>query len=337
MNRSKQAGMARKTIIVVWLIALALVSFRLADAQQHEKLPKIGWLGARPATAVSGTGSELLLRELRKLGYVEGNNIAIESRYADNKLDRLPALADELVRLKVDVLLTPSTPAALAAKNATRTIPIVFLSLVDPVGVGLVDSLARPGENITGVTSIAAELAGKRLELLKETIPNLSRVAVLWTPQDPASTPQWKESQLAARELGLQLHSMEVSSAAKYEGALEEAIRARSAALAVTQDQLHISNQKRITDLATKHRLPAIYPRTDFVSSGGLMSYGADQAESFRRGASMVDKILKGAKPADLPVERPTKFELIINLKTAKQIGLIIPPEVLARADKVIK
>src|SRR5215472_14943628 len=200
-----------------------------AEAQQPN-VPKIGWLGARPTTPGPGTGSELLLRELRKLGYVEGNNIAIESRYADNKLDRLPALADELVRLKVDVLLTPSTPAALAAKNATRTIPIVFLSVVDPVGVGLVDSLARPGENITGFTSIAAELAGKRLELLKETIPNLSRVAVLWTPQDPASTPQWKESQLAARELGLQLHSMEVSSAAKYEGALKEAIRARSAA-----------------------------------------------------------------------------------------------------------
>src|SRR5262249_9233141 len=233
--------------------------------------------------------------------------------------------------------VTPSTPSALAAKNATRTIPIVFLGVVDPVGVGLVDSLARPGGSITGFTSIAAELAGKRLELLKETIPKLSRVAVLWTPQDPASTPQWKESQLAARELGLQLHSMEVSSAAKYEGALKEEIRARSAALAVTQDQLHISNQKRITDLATKHRLPAIYPRTDFVSSGGLMSYGADWAESFSRGAAMVDKILKGAKPADLPIEQPKKFELIVNLKAAKQIGLTIPQKVLARADKVIR
>src|SRR5262245_12913913 len=178
MNRSKQAGMARKTIIVVWLIALALVSFRLADAQQHEKLPKIGWLGARPATQGSGTGSELLLRELRKLGYVEGNNIAIESRYADNKLDRLPALADELVRLKVDVLLTPSTPAALAAKNGTRTIPIVFSIGGDPVAAGVVDSLARPGGNITGFTTISEVLAGKRLELLKETVPNLSRVAV---------------------------------------------------------------------------------------------------------------------------------------------------------------
>src|SRR5215813_5883875 len=287
MNRSKQAGMARKTIIVVWLIALALVSFRLADAQQHEKIPKIGWLGARP-TPGSGTGSELLLRELRKLGYVEGNNIAIESRYADNKLDRLPALADELVRLKVDVLLTPSTPAALAAKNATRTIPIVFLSVVDPVGVGLVDSLARPGENITGVTSIAAELAGKRLELLKETIPNLSRVAVLWNPQDPGSAQQWKESQIPARELSLQLYSMEVSSAHKYDDAFKEAIKAHSAALAVTQSSLFIVNQKQIADLAAKTRLPGIYPREDFVASGGLMSYGANQAEALKRAALYV-------------------------------------------------
>src|SRR5262249_18678361 len=246
--------------------------------------------------------------------------------YADNKLDRLPALADELVRLKVDVLVTPSTPSALAAKNATRTIPIVFLGVVDPVGVGLVDSLARPGENITGVTSIAAELAGKRLELLKETIPNLSRVAVLWNPQDPGSAQQWKESQIPARELSLQLHSMEVSNAHKYDDAFKEAIKAHSAALAVTQSSLFIVNQKQIADLAAKTRLPGIYPREDFVASGGLMSYGANQAEALKRAALYVDKILKGAKPADLPVEQPTKFELLINLKTAKALGLTIPP-----------
>ena len=203
--------------------------------------------------------------------------------------------------------------------------------------LGSLTVLRGPWGNITGFTIIAAELAGKRLELLKETIPNLSRVAVLWKPQDPGSTPQWKESQLAARELGLQLYSMEVSSADKYEGAFKEAIKARSAALAVTQDQLQLSNQKRIADLATKNRLPAIYPRGDFVASGGLMSYGADQAEPFRRGAAMVDKILKGTKPAELPVEQPTKFELLINLKTAKALGLTIPQSVLYRADRVIK
>jgi ABC-type uncharacterized transport system substrate-binding protein len=268
---------------------------------------------------------------------VEGKNIAFEYRRADNKLDRLPALADDLVRLKVDVLVTPGINEALAAKNATSTIPIVFSTTADPVAAGLVDSLARPGGNITGFTYIGAVLSGKRLELLKETIPKLSRVAVLWNPQDPGSTQQWKESQLSARELGLQLHSMEVSSAEKYEGAFKEAIQAGSAALAVTQSALTNSYQKRITDLAAKNRLPAIYPRGDFVDNGGLMSYGADQAEPLRRVASMVDKILKGAKPADLPVEQPTKFEPMINLKTAKALGLTIPPVVLMRAEKVIK
>ena len=277
------------------------------------------------------------MRELRALGYVEGKNIAFEYRYAEGKLDRLPALADELVRLKVDVLLTPSTPAAVAAKNATKTIPIVFYSGSDPVAAGLVDSLARPGGNITGFTTISAVLAGKRLELLKETVPKLSRVAALWNPQDPSSAQTWKESQLPARELGLQLHSMEVSSTDKFEGAFKEATRAGSAALALMGSPFFFSNQKQIVDLAAKHHLPAIYANYEFVVSGGLMSYGADEAEAYRRVASMIDKILKGTKPADLPVEQPKKFELIINLKAAKQIGLTIPPNVLARADKVIK
>jgi putative ABC transport system substrate-binding protein len=235
------------------------------------------------------------------------------------------------------VLVTGSTAATLAAKNATRTIPIVFLSGSDPVALGLVDSLARPGGNITGFTSIGSVLAGKRLELLKETIPKLYRVAVLWNPQNPASAQSWKESQLSARKLGLQLHSMEVSSSDKYEGAFKEAIKARSAALAVTQSPFINSYLTQIADLATKNRLPTISSRGDFVDGGGLMSYGPDQAEPYRRLASMVDKILKGAKPADLPVEQPTKFEFLINLKTAKQIGVTIPPNVLARADRVIK
>src|SRR4029450_3723232 len=274
---------------------------------------------------------------LRDLGYIEGKNIAFEYRFADDKLDRLPSLADELVRLKVDVLLTPGTPGALALKKATSTIPIVFLDVTDPIAAGLVDSLARPGGNITGFTTIEAVLAGKRLELLKETVPKLSHVAVLWDPQNPGSTQEWKESQLPARELGLQLHSMEVSSADKFEDRFKEATKARSAALAVTLSALISSNQKRITDLAAKNRLPAMYPRGDFVASGGLMSYGADQIEPYRRAAVYADKILKGAKPADLPVEQPTKFELMINLKTAKALGVTVRPVVLMRAEKVIK
>jgi len=329
--------MDRKTVIVVWLIALALASFRLVDAQQQPgKVATIGWLGNRADTTedIAGPGT-LLRRMLAELGYVEGKNIAFEFRSADNKPDRFPALVDELIRLKVDLILVSDPIAALAAKNATKTIPIVFLLGGDPVVAGLVDSLARPGGNVTGFTDIAGVLVGKRLELLKETIPKLSRVAVLWNPR--TSPQQWKESQLAARELGLQLHSMEVSSADKYEGAFKEAAKARSTALAVTQSPLNNSNPKQIVDLAAKNRLPAIYPRRDFVESGGLMSYGADRTEPYRRVALMIDKILRGTKPADLPVEQPTKFELLINLKTAKALGLTIPPVVMMRAEKVIK
>ncbi len=323
-------------LVLTLLLAILLVFFSsTAEAQQQAKIPQIGWLAA--GSLASGGGRELLGRELRALGHVEGKNIAIEYRYADNKLDRLPALADELVRLKVDVLVTTSTVAALAAKNTTRTIPIVFFNVSDPVGIGVIDSLVRPGGNITGVTNIAAGLVGKQLELLKETVPKLSRIAVLWNPQDPGSAQQWKESQLPARELGLQLHSMEVSSADKYEGAFKEATKAGSAALAVTHHQLAVSYRKQIADLAAKNRLPAIYARGDYVDSGGLMSYGADQIEPYKRVASTVDKILKGRKPADIPVEQPTKFELVINLKAAKQIGLTIPPSVVYQADKVIK
>jgi len=307
-----------------------------AEAQQQAKLPKIGWLEADSTGRGSRLG-ELFLRKLRELGYVEGKNITIEYRSADDKLDRLPALAGELVRLNVDVLVTVTTAAAIAGKNATRTMPIVFIVVADPVAAGLIDSLARPGGNITGLTNIAAVLADKRLELLKETVPKLSRVALLWDPQNPGSAQAWKESQLPARELGLQLHSMEVSNADKFEGAFKDATKARSAALAVTPSAVAFSNRKQIVELAVKTRLPAIYYRDEFVDSGGLMSYGADLDDHYRRAAIYVDKILKGAKPADLPVEQPMKFELIINLKAAKQIGLTIPPNVLARADKVIR
>ena len=319
----------------IFLFAISVVPwFDLADAQQPAKVPKIGWLTIGSG---GGSGRELFRRELRALGYVEGKNIIIEYRSTENKPDQLPILADEIVHLKVDVIVTGSTVGALAAKNATRRIPIVVYTSGDPVAAGLVDSLARPGGNVTGFTTIGAVLAGKRLELLKETTPKLSLVAMLWNPQDPPSTQQWKEGQFSARELGLHLHSMEVRSADKYEAAFQQAIKARSGALAVTQHTLAVANQKQIAELATKHRLPAIYPRQDFIASGGLMSYGGDRVEPYRRVASMVDKILKGAKPADLPVEQPTKFEFVINLKTAKQIGLTIPPNVLVRADKVIR
>ena len=322
--------MRAAVLIAVVLLALAV----RAEAQSQGKVAKIGWLSARRS---SNSGQETIVGMLRDLGYVEGKNVAFEYRFADDKLDRLPALADELVRLKVDVLLTPGTPGALALKKATRTIPIVFLDVTDPVAAGLVDSLARPGGNITGFSSIEAVLAGKRLELLKEAVSKLSRVAVLWDPRNPGSTQEWKESQLAARELGLQLHSMEVSSADKYQDAFKEAIRARSGALAVLSTPLASSNLDQIAELAARNRLPAIYVQGSFVTDGGLMSYGPDRTERYRRIAVFVDKILKGTKPADLPVEQPTKFEFIINLKAAKQIGLTIPPNVLVRADKVIR
>jgi len=325
--------MVIKTTIVL-LVSLALASVHLSEAQQQAKVPKIGWLLSGSSSAPR---NELLGRELRALGYVEGKNITFEYRSAEGKPDRFPALVDELVRLKVDVLVVSTSPGALAAKNATKTIPIVFYNVADPVSVGLVDSLARPGGNLTGFTFITPVLAGKRLELLKETIPKLSRVAVLWNPQNPGNALNWKESQLPARELGLQLHSIEVSSSVRYESGFKEIIEARSSAIAVMQDPLIVLNRQIIADLAIKTRLPAIYPRADFVESGGLMSYGADQAESVKRVAFMVDKILKGAKPADIPVEQPTKFELMINLKTAKALGLTIPPVVMMRAVKVIK
>lgn len=311
-----------------------LFAFSLsAQAQSQAKIPKIGWLAVRPASAAFSI--ESFLREFSKLGYVDGKNIVFEYRYAEGKLDRLPALAEELVRLKVDVLIAPNTPAALAVKNATKTIPIVFLDVTDPIAAGLIDSLARPGGNLTGFTTISAVLAGKRLELLKETVPKLFRVAVLWNPRDSSSAQSWKESQLPARELGLQLHSMEVSSADKYEAAFKEATKARSAALSV------ISNagidRHQTVELANKYRLPAIYVRRAFVENGGLISYGPDLDESFRRAAVFVDKILNGTKPADIPVEQPMKFELAINLKTAKALGLTIPQIVLMRATRVVK
>jgi ABC-type uncharacterized transport system substrate-binding protein len=330
VKKTMKIRLFRSTLAVLYLT----LCFPL-EAQQPPKVAKIGLLRAR--IAASGTSLDALVRELAALGYVEGKNIVFESRSAENKLERLPALADELARLKVDVLIAAAMEEALAAKSVTRTIPVVFLSGGDPVASGLVDSLARPGGNITGFTSISTVLSGKRLEILKETIPKLSHVAVLWDPLVSSTVQQWKESQPPARELGLQLYSMEISSVDKFESAFKEATKSGSTALVVVGGPLVTSNRKRIAELAIKNRLPTMNPDIRYANAGGLMSYGADRAEPYRRIASMVDKILKGAKPADLPVERSTNFELIINLKTANQIGLTIPPNVLARADKVIR
>jgi putative tryptophan/tyrosine transport system substrate-binding protein len=335
MKSSRRKKLMKRKITGLTLCALFFALCLPAQAQQPARVPKIGYLGAGIATAGPHKPFQ---REFQKLGYVEGRNVIFIYRFADNKYDRLPALAAELVRLKVDVIITPGSNDTQAAKNTTRTIPIVFLGAVsDPVSLGLVDSLARPGGNITGFTTIGSPLAGKRLELLKETVPKLSRVAVLWDPQNAGSAEVWKESQLPAKEMGLQLQSMVANSADKLESGFKEAVNAGSGALAMTGGALIANIMKQVINLAAKSRLPAIYNRADDVASGGLMSYGLDGIEPYRRAAVMVDKILKGAKPADLPVEQPTKFELAINLKTAKALGLTIPPVVLMRAEKVIK
>ena len=321
-------------LVVVVLLALGVT----AEAQQPVKLPKIGFLNSGFGVGSSSGWRGSFVREFGKLGYVEGKNVAFEFRNADTNYDRLPPLAEELVRLKVDVIVTPGANDTRAAKNATKTIPIVFTGAgSDPVTLGLVESLARPGGNVTGFAQIAAQLAGKRLELLKETVPKLSRVAVLWDPQNTGSKEIWEENQRQAKGLGLQLHSLGINSAAELEGGFKDAVKAGSGALAWTSGALLGSVAKQTINLAAKNRLPAIYNRQVHVADGGLMSYGPDEVEPYQRTALMVDKILKGAKPADIPVEQPTKFELAINLKTAKALGLTIPPVVLMRANRVMK
>jgi len=325
----------KQKITVLTLCAILFALGFPAEAQQPVKVYRIGFLsGAFPGPT---HWTARLRAELQKLGYVEGKNIVIDARFTENKFERLPALADELVRLKPDVIVTGGINDARAAQNATKTIPIIGLSLGDPIANKFVQSLAQPGGNLTGHTMITDELAGKRLELLKETVANLSRVALLWNSQFPDSARASKLYQALARELSLQLYSMEVRSPDKFEAAFEEAVKARSQALAMTGGVFISSHHQKIADVAAKYRLPAISDRDDFVDAGGLMSYGADQSERFKRVAVFVDKVLKGTKPADIPIEQPRKFEFIINLKAAKQIGLTIPPNVLARADKVIK
>ena len=310
-----------------------------AEAQQPKKVPRIGYLSTiDPAT--ESARAEAIRLALRERGYIEGQNIAIEYRYAEGKRDRLPELAAELVRLKVDIIVAAGgDPVIRAAKNATKTIPIVMAGAgFDPVEAGLVESLARPGGNVTGLTNLSRELGGKRLELLKEAVPKLARVAVLYDPANPTNVLEVKEVlPVAARALRLTIQPWEVRDADDFERVFAALNKQRPDGLYVTGGPLMNANQKRIADFALKSRLPSMYGSREAVDAGGLMSYGADLADSYRRVAYYVDRILKGAKPADLPVEQPTKFELVINLKTAKQIGLTIPPDVLARADKVIK
>ena len=325
----------------VTFLALCAMHFALclsADAQP-KKVPRIGYLSAFEPVFES-TRAEAIRLALRELGYIEGQNITSEYRYAEGKIDRYPELAAELVRLKVDIIVV-SVGAALvrAAKNATKTIPIVMMGVPsDPVAAGLIESLARPGGNVTGLTSLERELGGKRLELLKEAVPKVGRVAVLYEPAVPGSVLEVKEDLPAvARALKLTIQPWEVRAADDFEKVFAAMVKERPDGLYVTGGVLMRNNDKRIVRFALKSRLPSVYVRRESVDAGGLMYYGADVTDSYRRVAYFVDRILKGAKPSELPVEQPTKFELVINLKTAKQIGLTIPPNVLVRADRVIR
>jgi putative ABC transport system substrate-binding protein len=329
----------KEKIRALTLCAIIFAVCLPAQAQQPKKIPRIGFLSAVDL-AVASTRSELFRLALRERGYIEGQNIAIEYRSAEGKIDRASELAAELVRLKVDIIVVSAGDTWIrAARNATKTIPIVMGGAgIDPVDAGLVESLARPGGNVTGVTNLTGELGGKRLELFKEAVPKVARVAVLHDPGTAASVHQVKEVlPAAARALGLTIKPWEVQGTDGFERVFAALNKERPDGLYVSLGPLMLANGKRIAGFALKSRLPSIYVRREFVDAGGLMSYGADLADSYKRVAYFVDRILKGAKPADLPVEQPTKFEFVINLKTAKQIGVTIPANVLARADRVIK
>jgi putative ABC transport system substrate-binding protein len=334
----KIAAMLRG-VAVIAVLALSLLAAPLAaEAQQAAKVARIGYLSTN--LAANPHMQEAFRQGLRDLGYVEGRNVVIEYRDSEGKLERLPALAAELVALKVDVIVAAaSNHFALAAKQATRTIPIVFAAASDPVASGLVTSLARPGGNVTGAAVITSELVGKRLELLTQAVPGVSRVAVLWLPGalgERTEKEMLKDADVAARALGVRLQFVEVRGPADFDLAFSDMTRARAGALTVLPSNMFLREHSRLVDLAAKHRLPAVYTVKEYVDAGGLMSYGPNVADLFRRAATYVDRILKGAKPGDLPVEQPTKFELVINLKTARTLGLTIPPSVLSQADRII-
>jgi len=327
----------KKKLTVLTLCAMLLALCLCAEAQQPKKIPRIGYLGATSPSAIPDR-IEAFRQGLRALGYVEGKNIVIEWRHHEGKVDRLPALAEELVRLKVDIIITVGPPAARAAKGATVTIPIVMMQIGDPVGSGFVASLARPGGNITGLSTLAPELSGKRLELLKEVVPKLSRAAVFETSTNPDNAQMLREVELAAKTLGVKLQYLDVLDGKDSEPAFRAAVKGRAeAVLMMVSGPIGNAQRSQLSDLAAKSRLPVIYSGRVDVEAGGLMSYGANLNDLHRRAATYVDKILKGAKPADLPVQQASKFEFVVNLKAAKQIGLTIPPNVLVRADRVIK
>jgi len=306
--------------------------FHLAGAQQPAKVPRIGYVGVGP----ENPNYAVFLRGLRDLGYIEGKNILVEYRSMEGNRDRIPSLMAELVQLKVDILVSPNAPTILAAKQATRTIAIVMVVNTDPVASGLVDSLAHPGGNITGITRLTRDLSGKRLEVLKEVVPGISRVGVL--EDADARDKAFKDYDAAGRALKIQLQSLEVRGPnPDLEGAFRAAVKGRVRALIATQTTVLVPYPEKIADLAIKHRLPLMFESSRTVEAGGLLSYSSNEPENFKRAAYYVDKILKGAKPAELPVEQPTKFEFVINLKTAKTLGLTIPPDVLARANKIIR
>jgi putative ABC transport system substrate-binding protein len=326
--------------VFIGILAGGLLAAPLAaGAQPAGTVYRVGFLGNTPPTndpaSLRVAGS--FVQGLRESGWVEGQNTIIEWRYSDGRMERFPDLAAELVRLKVDVIVTVAAPAARAAKQATTTIPIVAIALSDPVGQGLIASLAEPGGNITGFATLFPELAAKRLALLKETLPRISRVAVLRNVANPGNVFLWKEVQVAGRTLGVTLHSGEVRGPDDFQGAFATMIKERPQGLLILDDPLFFQYRTSIVDFAAKHRLPTMHSFRESVEAGGLMTYSVSLTDLYRRAAHSVDKILKGAKPADLPVEQPTKFELVINLKTAKALGLTIPPSLLQRADQVIE
>ena len=329
--------MKRTTVGLIVTLAVGMLLAPLtADSQPPTKIHRIGilWIGSRPA---AGALFETFQQDLRDLGYTEGQNIAFEHRYGEWSDKRLRDLAAELVRLNVDVILAPGTPPAQAAKLATTRIPIVFWAVADPVEAGLVASLARPGGNLTGLTILASEQSGNRLELLTEAVPGVSRVAVLWNPADRYAALEVRVMEAAARDLGVQLQSLEVRNPGEFERAFAAATRDGAGALSILATPFIVQNLGRIVNLALKHRLPAIFWMQQFAEAGGLMAYGPSQRDLYHRAAALVGKILHGAQPADLPVEQPMRFELVINLKTAQALGLTIPPMLLFQADEVIR
>ena len=318
-------------IVAVLLLAAPLS----ASAQQPGKVYRIGMLETI-AASLNAANLQAFRQELRALGYVEGQNLAIEYRSAEGKAERFPELAAELVRLQVDLVVTRGTPAAIAAKKATATMPIVMAASGDPIGAGLVPNLARPGGNVTGLSSVMTELAGKRLELLREVFPTFSRVALLWNPTNPAARNDWREADAAARALGVMPSSLEVRKSEDFGPAFEAARKQRADVIVVLLDGLIQNHQRQIVDLARRHRLPGVYASREFAEAGGLLSYGVNYSDLYRRAAIYIDKVFKGARPRDLPVQQPTKFELVINAKTAKTLGVTIPPALVLRVDQII-